>query len=1569
MENTLFSCYLIGEDRLLLECADIILSNEHLILGIISPFSAAEEYCLKKDIPYFRNIKEVLPTISTANYDYLFSIINGAILPLSLLQTPRCLPINYHNSPLPKYAGLHAPSWAILNNEQRHGVSWHIMVEEIDAGDILKQTFIEIEPNETGLSLSVKCYQAAVSTFKELIYDLSHHHIRTIPQDLTQRSYYDYYKKPRHGGWINWHDSAEAIDRLCRALNLGHHYHNRLALPKFNIGEDFFIINQLNIINTPCAEAPGTLLEITADYWQVATKTLPVQLSHIVALDKEPSLGLLELADKYGLKPGVQLPTAHEKTLLEYEYLEEMHAIHERFWVQQKQQFAAAILPFQSLAMELPKRQPLKLIASIDASNFPFPEVHKHSNSISNYLFAALLIYLYRLGNEENLGVGFSHPQLHQLPENIAPLFSQVIPFSISFKKNFSVEKVLDTFFKRLSDFDKHLSFSNDIFCRYPELSSDGQFHYPITVVIGHEQSLKNQIPLLNSSVIITISNTDKIEWYCREQNENLQFIINNSSNHLPILIEGMLNKPNELIKKLPLLSPQETEQLLITWNQTQTPYPRDKSLIQLFTEQVENSPAQIALITETKQFSYQDLDNYSSLLAKHLQAEGVLSNQHIAICTAQQPHLLIGILAILKTGAAYIPIDANYPVSQIQFILNDSNTTLMLSSDAAGKKIVTCCESQKIPIVYLDNFTAADASKGNKLSCWVNRNPNDLAYIMYTSGTTGKPKGVMIPHRGINRLVKATNFIEISPTDRILQAASISFDASTLEIWGALLNGATLVAIPQSVLLNASLFGRFLEEKDISILWLTSALYNEYAAINPAMFKNLSYLLVGGDVLNAERIMNVLYCKEGTPGLMINGYGPTENTTFTTTYAIKAQKKPYQSIPIGKPVANTTAYILDEHLQPTAVGVPGELYTGGDGVGLGYWNRPELSSSRFIPNLYDKEKNSLLYKTGDMVRWLPDGNIDYLSRQDNQIKIRGFRVELEAIYATLLHHDRINQCAVRVYENEKHQKFIVAYVVFKETTEILAIQQYLMAHLPAYMIPGFFIPVEKLPLTLNGKVDFRKLPVPDFSVHALRADYVAPHSKIEKQLAQIWCDLFELSQIGIHDSFFDLGGHSLMVTQLILKVKEHFHYDLPLQVFLEKPSISHLANLVEKKDPSQIDPAAIMSHWQFDMELPTLPTFTELPAITTSPQAILLTGANGFLGANLLEQLYSLTTATIYCLIRGKDKSEAEKKFAKTIKQYQLELNDAQRVQLLAGDLEKPYLGLAIDEFMHLAEEIDLIFHNGAAVHHLYSYDLLRAANVLSVKELLKFATSSRQIPLHYISTLSAAGNYTNRFGAIMEDFIYSHPNQPPLDGYSQTKWVAEQLLAKAHQQQFPIKIYRPGWILGHSITGIITPEKNHLLMLIKGCLQLGYAPDWELTLDILPVDFISEMIVKTSLSPQIPYDLFNLVNPNKLSWQDLICYLQQRGYKISFCSSEHWQGLLLNEVTTENTLYSLLSLYINQEDKDWMKGLNNIAQAHNQNTLYAVNENKMAFPCINKRLLDIYFNFLESSGFLALK
>ncbi len=1574
LNKTNFSCYLIGDDHLLVQCAEVILDKGHHILGIISPLEAAKNFTSAHHIAYFESLEEASGSLFTTEFDYLFSIINSTILPPALLQRARQLSINFHNAPLPRYAGVHALSWAILNDESDYGVTWHVMTDIIDGGDLLKQAIFPIDSHETALSLSLKCYAQALTLFNELIDDLGNHVHKRTQQEPSQRSYYGFKQKPYGNGWISWENTATSIERTVRALDLGHYHHNRLASPKIQLGTHLFIIKKLHILNESSTTAPGTIVKILPNAWHISTYTNLISVELLVALDGTPC-SLMMLMQNHQIHVGYKLPSPRTKQLVQYHTISERSAPSELFWVRSLIDFKPATLPFQPQNSDQFLNDSLTPLAHYSLSKKQvarwLPHVAPHCHPM-DVLLTAILIYLYRLGNKEQSGIWIHDSPAQNVAPELTSFFASLVPFSLSLDNEVSFYDAIERVRETRRVIESKFTFQHDVFYRYPELAQIEHRKYPLALFIGTKEQCSDKIKRSTASILITLSSdTNEITWWIKQrlmiQEPTLGAIIKSSTHHLHHLLDSLPSTIQQSIARLPLMGEEERQKIMTQWNTTTSSYPKQKTISQVFEAQALMTPNNIAVIYGKQSLTYNELNQKANQLAHCLQKKGLLPHTFAAICTTQELHLIIGILAILKTGAAYIPIDASYPKQHIEYVLKDSKPNLLLASHHLNARLEHDCTHLNIPIILFDAITDMMEQEPIDNLKEININAQSLAYVIYTSGTTGKPKGVMVPHQGVNRLVKNTNYIHIAGQDRIAQAASISFDAATFEIWGALLNGATLIAVPHATLLDPIKFATFLEKKSITILWLTSALFNQYAAQDPSIFRHLTYLLVGGDVLNKERIMSVLKCSQGAPRYLLNGYGPTENTTFTTTYHITKEDQKLETIPIGKPIANSVVYVLDELLQPTPIGAIGELYTGGDGLALGYLNRPELNQEKFIKNPFNPKSNSKLYKTGDSVRWMPDGYIEYLGRQDNQVKIRGFRVELEAIQTHLLHHPAISQCSVRAEESDKHAKVLVAYIVCNEKVHDKELQTFIGHQLPAYMIPGFFVHIDKMPLTTNGKVNYKKLPKPDFSKSLSSRERVLPSTPKEQELALLWCTLLGCDTVGINDSFFELGGHSLLITQLILQVKDRYQTDLPLHEFLENPTISHLNQLIDGNN--EINPAIIPNHKNMfdDRFLAQDLQIAGMSQKTDTPQYILLTGATGFLGAHLLYDLYRTTKATIYCLIRATNQPEAVERLNSALAKYQFELQCNKRIIPLLGDLTSPQLGLTDNQFSKLSQEIDVIFHNGAAVNHLYNYELLRAANVTSTVDIIRLAMQNKIKPIHYISTLSAAGNFLDESHCIIEGFMDAkHHAPPPTDGYSQTKWVAEQLLTEASCRGLSVNIYRPGWIVGQTHTGAINAESNHLLMLLKGCIQLQVAPNWDMMLDMLPVDTISNIIIETALYSDKHNNVFNLVNPNKISWIHLIHYINQRGYCVSLIDPIVWKEKHLKTIDQENALYTLYPLYINTQHGDWMKGLSTISHANSYNTSNAFNEIGQRPPLVNEPLLDVYFNYLEQQGFI---
>ncbi|MCC5641838.1 amino acid adenylation domain-containing protein [Nostoc sp. CHAB 5824] len=638
---------------------------------------------------------------------------------------------------------------------------------------------------------------------------------------------------------------------------------------------------------------------------------------------------------------------------------------------------------------------------------------------------------------------------------------------------------------------------------------------------------------------------------------------------HFQTLLESILANPEQRISELPLLTLAERQQLLVEWNNTQTDYPRQACIHQLFEAQVESTPNAVAVVFAGQQLTYQQLNERANQLAHHLQSLGVGPDVMVGLCAERSFEMVIGLLGILKAGGAYVPLDPMYPQERLSLMLKDAQVKILLTQQHLLEKLPLCGAK----VVYLDSDAGAMSTTGYAYAQHSQENtvsqttPENLAYVIYTSGSTGIPKGVTVLHRGVVRLVKDTNYISIGAENVFLQLAPISFDASTFEIWGCLLNGAKLVIMPPHALSLQELAAA-LKYYRITILWLTAGLFNLMVDEYVEDLKQVRQLLAGGDVLSVPHIQKLL--QAGGDCRLINGYGPTENTTFTCCYSLDSNTKINGSIPIGRPISNTQTYILDNNLQPVPIGIPGELYIGGDGLARGYLNQPELTTEKFISNPFknSQSESKHLYKTGDLTRYLPDGNIEFLGRLDHQVKIRGFRIELGEIETMLGQHPAVQKNVAVVREDVPGNKLIVAYLVPKPGETIVSdeMHSFIKQKLPDYMLPSVFVILDSLPLNANGKVDRKTLPVPNLTNVEIEKTFATAEDSLQLQLTKIWENVLGIHPIGIKDNFFDLGGHSLLAVRLFSQINKIFGKNLPTAILFQAPTIEQLTNILRQQ-------------------------------------------------------------------------------------------------------------------------------------------------------------------------------------------------------------------------------------------------------------------------------------------------------------------------------------------------------------------------------------------------------------------
>jgi len=632
---------------------------------------------------------------------------------------------------------------------------------------------------------------------------------------------------------------------------------------------------------------------------------------------------------------------------------------------------------------------------------------------------------------------------------------------------------------------------------------------------------------------------------------------IGRMAGHYQRLLEGIVADPGQGISQLPLLTEDERHQLLLQWNDTARGYPPDRCVHQLFEEQVGRTPDAVAVVFENQQLTYRELNARSNRLAHYLRDLGVGPEILVWICLERSLEMVVGLLGILKAGGAYVPLDPEYPAERLDFMLRDSASPVLLTQQRLLPSLPDC--PARVLCLDANASTFAELSDANPPPL---ATPHDLAYIIYTSGSTGVPKGVMTPHRGIVRLVRNTGYCDFGPDQTFLLLAPISFDASTFEIWGPLLNGARLAIMPPGTPALHEL-GSAIRRYGVTTLWLTANLFHLMVDRRPEDLRSLRQLVAGGDVLSPTHVRTALAVLDD--GVVINGYGPTESTTFACCYRMSKGYKVDGSIPIGQPIAHTSAYVLDEGLQPVPPGVAGELFIGGAGLALGYLNQPELTRERFIPNPFSGEPSARLYRTGDRVRLRSDRNLEFLGRIDQQVKIRGYRIELGEIEAVLGQHPQVRDRVVVARRDSTGENRLVAYVVPRDSVALTygQLRDYLKPKLPAYMIPSALVVLDALPLTANGKLDRRALPEPDGKGAVVSGGYTVPRTVVEERLAVMWAEALGLERVGIHDNFFELGGHSLLAIGLFTRIEAAFGRSVPLAILFRAQTVSEMAAIL----------------------------------------------------------------------------------------------------------------------------------------------------------------------------------------------------------------------------------------------------------------------------------------------------------------------------------------------------------------------------------------------------------------------
>ena len=1161
--------------------------------------------------------------------------------------------------------------------------------------------------------------------------------------------------------------------------------------------------------------------------------------------------------------------------------------------------------------------------------------------SIFNLLLLAWGVFVTKLSNQKTTLLNY--PVSIRAEKSISGCFINTVILPINLNEKETYCSLISTW-QENADFFKHISrlqIGNMPNVKAISCFANSYFAKPMDLIIdGVSLASKEFAQIANSNINIKYRDYQgRLQFSC--DIVSCSFPVEFASSLLPRFfnyLSKLLNSPMQFLSCIDLTFEVEKKQILNDFNETSRPYPRDKTLIDLFEEQVEKTPNNIALVFDDIRFTYLELNKKANLLAHYLAySHQVKPDDLVALLLERNEFLLIAILAILKAGGAYVPLELSYPQERIEYILDDTQVKMILTNELHQDKLkhlfspgylqakvnpkivdVVIIDSKKFQIeldgLASSNIVTADTSA-------------NLAYVIYTSGTTGKPKGVMIEHKSVvNTVHYMKNIYKRSEDKRnfplkITAFTSYAFDVSVSEFFVPLLQGDELHLLNNTLRQDVLLTGKYINDNQINYVYLPPVLLTNLPRITYPSLKGIIY---AGEPCDAE---TALYWSCKTK--LYNYYGPTE----TSIYATGLQLISGDVSLIGKPIANTSAYVLniDMNLQPICV--VGELYLGGVGVAQGYLNQSELSAERFINNIFqtDKEKkcgtNSRLYKTGDLVRWHPDGNLEYIGRNDFQVKIRGYRIELSEIETILAAYPGIKQAIVMVKnhcdanEAQSSHQFLVGYYVADQAFDEGFIHDYLGLHLPDYMHPNVLVHLFSLPLTTNGKLDRNALPTPDFSRND---NHVPPTNDKEELVCNAFSKILAIKNIGILDDFFKFGGNSIRAISLVSNLQENFNisvadifnFKTPKRIAKNIPFIkNNFRNNLEKilsdyKNINSTLDISIQFQHKLDFYLSSINQLSKNSKVL-SIDNVLLTGATGFLGCNLLHSLLTTTNYNVFLLVRGGNQKESFDRLNHKFKFYfDFNLDHFYNVRLFvyAGDIEKRDLGISKEDYKMLVERIDSVIHSAALTKHYGDYDTFYSINVQATINLLEFAKLTKLKNFHYVSTSSVLneGYVPNYAQYVFTEDDAGDNLKDRTNIYVKTKYEGEKVVTKYRKHGVNCNIYRVGNLafISSNCRGQENIWENAFFTRLNCLINLNIvAPEIAIE-EISPVDLTAAAIVKLFDKEHTNNSIFHVFNPELYSLGDILT--QEETFNIKMVTIDQFINTIINKI--DNPKYQKL-------------------------------------------------------------
>jgi amino acid adenylation domain-containing protein/thioester reductase-like protein len=1011
-----------------------------------------------------------------------------------------------------------------------------------------------------------------------------------------------------------------------------------------------------------------------------------------------------------------------------------------------------------------------------------------------------------------------------------------------------------------------------------------------------------------------------------------------------------------------------------------------------LFGEQASRQPHSPAVVSADTRLTYRQLDRSANQLAHHLQEMGVGPETLVGVCLERGIEAIRCLLATLKAGGAYLPLDPSLPAARLTQMCAEARPAVIVVSRADA----TAFGETDVPLLVIDEWVP----KGRPVTApGVSLQAETLAYVIYTSGSTGQPKAVAVSHGSLACVSQElSREYQISPSDRVLQLASLGFDTSVEQVLVTLICGARLMLPAAGTVAPTDLL-RYLAEEQVTVIDLTPAYWHQMLAITEGedeRLRSVRLMITGGDQANPADCRAAIRAASGAR--LLNAYGLTETTITSTLFEAgeepvtpapatpapatpaPATPAPTAPVPVGKPIGHAHVLVLDQNLNRMPTGGVGEIYIGGCGVARGYLGRPELTAELFLPNGHSVSPGDRMYRTGDLGRWRADRNLEVIGRVDHQIKIRGFRVEPAEIENALLSHPDIAEAVVIAQELGPGNRQLAAYYRPRRARPSDAsLRGFLSARVPSFMIPATFIAMDQMPLTRGGKVDRRALPY----LAAVSADGAdAGFTPIQAGMSHLWSRLLKTGRVSLEDDFFQLGGNSLLAAEMLARVRVMFgigaSYVRPLtRCLLRDATLRGFSNATQDARAGKLTADGAGPRVDFTREAEIAGLIRRRagpPPDGKRPQEVLLTGATGFFGVHLLRELLTATTARVHCLVRARNAAHVLRRIAHAAERYELDGLAMDRIVPVVGDLAEPDLGLSRSTFSELARTIDVIHHAGAIVNFIYPYEDLRAANVTGTRELIRLAGLYRRIPIHYVSTTTVLAG----FGAmgvreVTEDTPLAYPDHLCM-GYIETKFVAEELLRNAGRAGLPVAIYRPLDIVGDHRTGAWNTA-TEMCALIKFITDAGAAPDIDLPLDFVPADICAAAIRYISSQVEAAGRTYHLASPKYALLSSLVDRLRNRGFSVKTIPYGEWVDELLRYAAQNpgHPMTPFVPLFVDVCEGPGLTVaemyLEHVFPAYRRsNTEQALNGSGIAFPPVDEKLLDLVIDRLMTTGYLKI-